>query len=41
MQEHPYSLLTVADVHGQALRPRAIQHPAHINYINQFDLTKS
>lgn len=21
----------------QALRPRAIQHPAHINYINQFD----
>jgi protein-tyrosine phosphatase len=25
----------------QTLRPRAIQHPAHINYISQFDLTKS
>ncbi|MGH8385882.1 MAG: cyclin-dependent kinase inhibitor 3 family protein [Pseudomonas sp.] len=25
----------------QALRPRAIQHPAHINYISQFDIAKS
>jgi protein tyrosine phosphatase (PTP) superfamily phosphohydrolase (DUF442 family) len=25
----------------QALRPRAIQHPAHIDYISQFDIAKS
>ncbi|AYC32868.1 protein phosphatase [Pseudomonas cavernae] len=25
----------------QALRPRAIQHPVHIDYISQFDITKS
>lgn len=29
----------VSDV--QELRPRAIQHPAHINYISQFDIAKS
>lgn len=29
----------VGEVH--ALRPRAIQHPAHINYISQFDVAKS
>ena len=23
----------------QALRPKAIQHPAHINWISQFDAT--
>ena len=23
----------------QALRPKAIQHPAHVNWINQFDAT--
>lgn len=23
----------------QALRPKAIQHPAHLNWINQFDAT--
>ncbi|VVN79951.1 cyclin-dependent kinase inhibitor 3 family protein [Pseudomonas fluorescens] len=25
----------------QTLRPRAIQHPVHINYISQFDIAKS
>ncbi|MGP3791641.1 cyclin-dependent kinase inhibitor 3 family protein [Pseudomonas sp. B392_1p] len=29
----------ISDV--QILRPRAIQHPAHINYIGQFDIAKS